>query len=135
MINSHPDSRSWLRWLGPLAATALFFAVGLVLHRELAHFHLRDIVAELRAIPREHDVLGLRYIQRSVAYSRSLFTSFIAYAFGHNLSLGALTGAAIRFRLYGSSGLTGTDVATLSGFCSLTSGIGLASLSAISPLI
>ena len=142
-----------MRWLGPLAATLLLIIVIYVIHRELTRFTLHDVALQLRAIPLRHllmaglltassyftltcyDALGLRYLRRSVAYSRSVFTSFIAYAFGHNLSLGALTGAAIRFRLYGSSGLTGTEVATLSGFCSSTSGLGLASLAALSLLL
>ncbi len=145
--------RNATRWLGPLAAVLLLCAVIYSIHRELTHINLRDVLAQLRAIPTDnlltaalltaasywtltcYDALGLRYLRRSVAYSRSLFTSFIAYAFGHNLSLGALTGAAIRFRLYGSSGLTGTEVATLSGFCSSTSGLGLASLAAASLLL
>lgn len=149
---SEQKIRNWWRWLGPLAATTLLIIVVFVIHRELTRFSLHDVARQLRAIPTRHllmaalltaasyftltcyDALGLHYLRRRVAYSRSLFTSFIAYAFGHNLSLGALTGAAIRFRLYGSSGLTGTEVATLSGFCSSTSGLGLASLAAISLL-
>lgn len=147
------EGSNWRRWLGPLAVTLLFLAVIYVIHRELTHVRLRDIAAQLAAIPRAslltsaaltaasywtltcYDLLGLRYLRRRVPYLRSLFTSFIAYAFGHNLSLGALTGAAIRFRLYAGAGLTGTEVATLSGFCSLTSGLGLTSLAALSLLV
>ena len=131
----------------------LFAGVIWVIHRELAQFRLRDVAARLGQIPQSallaaglmttasywtltwYDRLALRYIGRAVPYLRSLFTSFIAYAFGHNLSLSALTGAAIRFRLYGSAGLSGPEVATMSGFCSLTSGLGLASLTALSLLL
>src|SRR5688572_2284939 len=99
------------RWIGPLAALAVFGAVAWVLHRELAHLHLRDIFRELRGIPvREigialaltaasywvltcYDFLALRYLRKRLPYARTVFTSFIAYAFGHNLGLAAFTGA------------------------------------------
>ncbi len=35
---------------------------------------------------------------RRIAYGRIVFTSFIAYSFGHTLGFAAFTGAAIRFR-------------------------------------
>lgn len=139
-----------LRWLGPLASLLVFAVVAFVLHRELAHLHRREIFEELRATPRAHvfvalaftalsywllgfyDFLALRYLRKTVTYSRTLLTSFIANAFGHNLGLAAFTGAAVRFRLYASAGLTAIDVATVQGFCSLTIGIGLATLGGLS---
>jgi len=144
---------SMLRWLGPAAALILLSAVAYVLHRELAQLHLRDILDTLRTIPMPavlgalgltaasyfvlslYDVLALRYLRKTVAFGRVLFTSFIAYSFGHNLGLVAVTGAAIRFRLYSSAGLTGVDVATISGFSSLSIGIGLAALAGVSFII
>ena len=136
-----PPERSpiW-HWIGPIAALAVFSGVAFVLHREMAHLHLRDVFKELRGIPVTdvgaallitalsywtlsfYDLLGLRYLRKSMPYARMVFTSFIAYAFGHNLGLAAFTGAAIRLRLYASAGLTAIDVVTVQGFCSLTSG-------------
>ncbi len=145
-------SRIW-RWIGPVAALAVFGGVAYVLHREIANLHIRDIFRELRSIPTInivtallitalsywvlsfYDFLGLRYVRKTMRYSRMVFTSFIAYAFGHNLGLAAFTGAAIRLRLYASAGLTGIDVVTVQGFCSLTSGIGLATLGGLSLLL
>ena len=141
------------RWIGPIAALAVFGAVAYVLRREMAHLHLRDIFQELRAIPPTavgaalvitalsywtlsfYDLLGLRYLRKTMPYARMVFTSFIAYAFGHNLGLAAFTGAAIRLRLYASSGLTAIDVVTVQGFCSLTSGLGLTTLGGLSMLL
>ncbi|HVY81073.1 MAG TPA: bifunctional lysylphosphatidylglycerol flippase/synthetase MprF [Steroidobacteraceae bacterium] len=138
------------RWLGPLASLLVFGAVAYVLHREIAHLHVRDIVRHLGLIPRSavgaalaltaisywllsyYDWLAMRFIRKAMAYSRLLFTSFIAYAFGHNLGLAAFTGAAIRMRLYGSAGLTAVEVVTAQGFCSLTSAIGLTTLEGLS---
>ena len=104
-----------LRWLGPLASLLVFGVVAFVLHRELAHLHRREILEELRQTPRAHvlvalaftalsywllgfyDFLALRYLRKSVAYSRTLLTSFIANAFGHNLGLAAFTGRRYAF--------------------------------------
>jgi phosphatidylglycerol lysyltransferase len=142
-----------LRWLRPLAALGVFGIAALVLHQELARFHLREVLANLAAIPRGaigiallltcvsywllgfYDVLALRYVDKSIAYGRALFTAFIAYAFGHNLTLAGFTGAAVRLRLYGSSGLTGVEAATVSAFCSLTALLGLAALAGGSLLL
>lgn len=149
-MNPKESNGTRLRWIGPLASLLVFAVVAFVLHRELAHLHKREILEELRFTPRAHvliafafttasywllgfyDFLALRYLGKAVAYSRSLLTSFIANAFGHNLGLAAFTGAAVRFRLYASAGLTAIDVATVQGFCSLTIGIGLATLGGLS---
>jgi uncharacterized membrane protein YbhN (UPF0104 family) len=61
-----------------------------------------------------YDVLALRYLGKLVPYGRTLFTSFIAYAFGHNFGIAAFTGGAVRYRLYSSAGLSAADVATVS---------------------
>jgi phosphatidylglycerol lysyltransferase len=142
-----------LRWLRPLAVLALLAVAGWSLHRDIGHLHLREVLAELHAIPGAtlyaalgltalsywmlgfYDVLALRYAGKAISYSRTLFTSFIAYALGNNLSLAAFTGAAVRLRLYTASGLTAVEVATVSGFCSLTIVLGLMVLCAVALLL
>ena len=47
-----------------------------------------------------YDVLALRYLGKPLPYARTLFTSFIAYSFGHNFGIAAFTGGAVRYRLY-----------------------------------
>ncbi len=143
------DRGHW-RWVGPLAALLVFTAVVLILHRQLAHLHLRSVLEHLHAIPRRqvlaslgftaasywllsnYDVLALAYLRRAMPYPRILFTSFIAYSFGHTLGFSVFTGAAIRFRLYATAGVTAIDVATISAFCSLSLGIGLATIAGLS---
>lgn len=142
-----------LRWIGPLAALLVFAGVTWVLHRELAEFHLRDVLRHLHAIPPTallcavlltmgsyfvlsfYDVLALKYLRRRVPFHRTLLVTFIANAFGHNLGFALLTGAAFRLRLYASFGLTATEGATISAFTSLTTGLGLATLAGVSFLI
>lgn len=148
-----PSAAGPLRWLRPLAVLLLLAAAGAWLHRELAELHLRDILAEFHAIPDGrlwlalgltaasywvlgfYDVLGLRYAGRAIGYARTLFTSFVAYALGNNLSLAAFTGAAVRLRLYTASGLTAVEVATVTAFCSFSVGLGLATLCAVALIL
>src|SRR5580700_4654462 len=131
--------------------TLLVFAcVAIALHRQLSEFRFSMVLNHLKAIPRStvlaaifwtaisywllgfYDVLALRYLGKKVAYGRALFTSFIAYSFGHNFGIASLTGGAVRYRLYSTAGLNAADVATVAGFCMVTSGIGLSALAAIS---
>jgi phosphatidylglycerol lysyltransferase len=148
-----PSAATSLRWLRPLAVFALLAIAAWSLHRDLGRLHLREILAELHSIPTStlylalaltalsywvlgfYDVLALRYAGKAMSYARTLFTSFIAYALGNNLSLAAFTGAAVRLRLYTASGLTAVDVATVSGFCSLTIILGLTVLCAAALLL
>ena len=143
----------WRRWLLPVATVLVFLLVAWIIHRELAQVRLPVVLAELRAIPAAHigwamlltiasyvlltlyDALSLRYIGKPLPYARTAFTSFIAYAFGHNLGVASLTGAAVRYRLYASSGLSAADVATVAVFCSLTTAIGLAVIAGVSFLV
>lgn len=143
------DRGHW-RWVGPVAALLVFTAVVLILHRQLVHLHPSRVLEHLHAIPRRqvlaalgftaasywllsnYDVLALAYLRRAIPYPRILFTSFIAYSFGHTLGFSVFTGAAIRFRLYATAGVTAIDVATISAFCSLSLGIGLATIAGLS---
>ncbi|MEO8224618.1 MAG: phosphatidylglycerol lysyltransferase domain-containing protein, partial [Gammaproteobacteria bacterium] len=141
----------------PAVTLAIFALVLLALDRELREYHLRDVLDALRSIPAPamwtaagltalsygsltlFDVLGLRYAGKSLPYSQSAPTSFIAYAFAHSFSLAALTGAAIRYRLYAPSGLTAVDVARVAAFTSVTTGLGISLLGGLalvsSPLL
>jgi phosphatidylglycerol lysyltransferase len=140
----------WRRWLLPGVTLLVFVGVAFALRKQLEHFRLSAILTNLRAIPLPsvllaivwtivsywllgfYDVLALRYLGKKVTYLRALFTSFIAYSFGHNFGIASLTGGAVRYRLYSSAGLNAADVATVAAFCMVTSAIGLSSLAAIS---
>lgn len=146
------DDSRW-QWIGPLASLLIFCAVVYVLRRELAHIHLRDVIAQLHAIPNTrilialalaavnygvlsgYDSLALRYLDKRIRYPKILKTSFIAYAFGHTLGFSALTGAAVRFRLYSPLGLNAAQIAAMAAFCSLTAGLGLTTLTSLSLIL
>ncbi len=147
------EERVLTRWLAPLAALLVFGVVVLILHHEFAHLHIKNVFAHLHSIPRRqvlaallftalsywllstYEVLALAYLRRVIPYTRIVFTSFIAYSFGHTLGFAVFTGSAIRFRLYVTAGLSAVDVATITGFCSLSLGIGLATISGLSLLL
>jgi phosphatidylglycerol lysyltransferase len=137
------DRPALRRWLGPGVSVVMFGIVAAVLHHALGSYHLRDVLAALKAIPAAavaaafvltagsygmltlYDWLGVRYVGKAVSYARTALTSFIAYAFGHNLSLAAFTGAAVRYRLYSVQGFTTLDVATVVSMCALSTAIGV----------
>jgi phosphatidylglycerol lysyltransferase len=133
------------------AISLMIFVAGVAsLHRELAHFRLSSMLWSLHAISGVavwsaigctllsywllgfYDVLALRYVGKTLSYARTALTAFIAYAFAHNFGLAIFTGGAVRYRLYSSAGLSGSEVATVSAFCAVTSGLGLAALAGLS---
>jgi len=71
-----------------------------------------------------YDRLGTIYAGHKVSYGKVAFASFCAYALAHNLGFAALSGAAVRFRLYAHWGLTPLQIAKVVAFCSFTFGLG-----------
>jgi uncharacterized membrane protein YbhN (UPF0104 family) len=71
-----------------------------------------------------YDRLGTYYAGRAVGYGKVAFASFCAYALSHNLGFAAISGAAVRYRLYAHWGLTPPQIARVIAFCSLTFGLG-----------
>jgi phosphatidylglycerol lysyltransferase len=140
-------------WVGPVLALLVFSVMAWLLHQELEQIHVHDIIAHLEAIPADtlglgvlltggsyfalclYDFMALRYLHKKVPLARVIVASFIANAFGHNLGFAAFTGGAFRLRLYASSRLTAIDVATVTGFTSITTSLGLAVLAGVSFLI
>jgi phosphatidylglycerol lysyltransferase len=143
----------WRRWLIPAITLVIVVLVGFGLRRELEEFRFVNVLRSLKSIPGQalalavgctavsyvllgfYDVLALRYLNKRVPYSRTLFTSFIAYALGHNFGVAAFTGAAVRYRLYSTAGLSAADVAAVSAFCGVTTGIGLGVLAGVSFIV
>ncbi|WP_157995099.1 bifunctional lysylphosphatidylglycerol flippase/synthetase MprF [Peristeroidobacter soli] len=143
---------TWPSWIAPALTLLLLCVVLLVVHRELEHFHLHEMLGYLRGIPASHlvaaaictvvsyallglfDLTGLRYLGKRLPYPRVALSSFIAYAIANNAGASALTGTAMRLRLYTPQGLTGTEIVTLQGYCSLTTALGLGTLTALSLL-
>ncbi len=131
-----------LRHVPPLLGLVLLIAAVFVVQREFRSLRLEDIIAALDAIPERalasafgftllaygvltfYDRLAIIYAGARVSYWRTAFASFCAYALSHNLGFAAVSGAAVRFRLYAHWGLTPVQIGKVIAFCSLTFGLG-----------
>ena len=71
-----------------------------------------------------YDKLGSIYAGRPVSWPKSFLASFCGYSLAHNLGFAAVSGAAVRYRLYSAWGLTPLEIAKVVGFTSLTFGLG-----------
>ena len=134
--------KRYIRHLPALLGVLLLVGAIYVVQREFRHLKIEDIKAALAAIPASalvisflwtvlsygvltfYDRLGTIYAGHKVTYRRVAFASFCAYALSHNLGFAAVSGAAVRYRLYSHWGLTAVQIAKVVGFCSLTFGLG-----------
>jgi uncharacterized membrane protein YbhN (UPF0104 family) len=131
-----------LRHLPALLGVVLLVGAVYVVQREFRSLKVEDIRRALAAIPSRallvsfgwtvaaygvltfYDRLGTIYAGRVVSYGKVAFASFCAYALSHNLGFAAVSGAAVRYRLYAHWGLTPAQIGKVIAFCSLTFGLG-----------
>jgi glycosyltransferase 2 family protein len=134
--------KRWLRHLPAVLGVILLIGAIYVVQHEFRHLRLRDIGAALHAISLKalvfsftwtifsyfiltfYDRLGTIYAGHKVSYGRVAFASFCAYALSHNLGFAAVSGAAVRYRLYAHWGLTPLQIGKTVAFCSLTFALG-----------
>lgn len=134
--------RKW-QFIGIGLSLILVGGALVALHHILAEVHLRDVLARFHETAWRslvlsslcvaasyfaltgYDVLGLRHLGRPLAYSTTALASFISYTFSHNIGLSLLTGGSIRYRIYSPVGLSGVEIATLTGLCAMTFGLGV----------
>lgn len=131
-----------LRLAPTLMGLGLLVAAFFGIRHELRHLRPDDIHRALAAIPQRkvvlaaaltvlsyalltfYDRLATIYAGRKVSTLRVAFASFCAYALAHSLGVPALSGAAVRLRLYALWGLTPVQIGKVIGFCGLTFGLG-----------
>src|SRR5262249_42038791 len=124
-----------------------------LLHHTLRDVHYRDIARELRELAWTsillaltttalgygaltlYDTLACRYVGRPLAYRQTAFASFVGYAFSPSLGIPAVTGGAIRFRLYTAWGLSATEVGAILAFNGLTFWLGFSVVGGILLLV
>ena len=134
--------RKLVRMLPALLGAALFCGAIFVVQKEFRHLRITDIKQAMDAIPYRslgisaafavlsygvltfYDRLGTIYAGNVVSYARVAFASFCAYALSHNLGFAAVSGAAVRYRLYAHWGLTPLQIGKVVAFCSLTFTLG-----------
>lgn len=138
----------------PYVVTFALFGLGLyALQKLLAPVDLAEVVDQVHAIPLStklialgatlcaylalagYDWSALRYIGKPLPLPTVLTGGLMAYAFGNTIGLSAVSGGAVRWRVYSALGLDGYDVAAVSTFAAVSYGIaatvvGLAALAA-----
>jgi uncharacterized membrane protein YbhN (UPF0104 family) len=135
-----------VRHLPAILGVLLLIGAIYVVQREFRHLNMREVGRALHAIPERallisaawtvltylvltfYDRLGTIYAGHPVSYRRAAFASFCACALAHNLGFAAVSGAAVRYRLYSAWGLSAAQIAKVIAFCSLTFGLGGMSL-------
>ena len=124
-----------------------------LLYHEWRGLSLDDVWDSLTAIPLTHwalstiaalcayaalagyDHIALTHLNRRISWLFVTLCSFTTYALAHNIGGSVFSGALIRYRAYGSKGLTGQEVGVLVALCSLTFMLATILLSALVLLI
>lgn len=127
---------------------AVVFSIWLLYH-ELRGISLEDVGAGLSAIPLHswllatfssvvayaalagYDHIALTHLGRRVPFGFITLTSFTTYALAHNIGGSVLSGAVIRYRAYGSRGLSGQEVGILVALCTITFVLGVGILAGL----
>lgn len=138
------------RFLPALLPVALFVVALVALHRLAGELHPADVVSALSSIETSRiavaalfalgsyltlagcERLALDYVGRSMPWQRYGLTSFVANAVGHNVGVAALSGGAVRYRLYTPLGLGALEIARIAAFGTLTFALGVGTLAGIS---
>lgn len=123
------------------------------LYHELQGLSVDDFVASLKAVSIKgwvlagcatlaayaalaaYDHLALEHLGRRISLWFITVCSFSAYALSHTVGASVFSGAVVRYRAYGSKGLSAGETGILVAFCSFTFFLGTMMLSAIVLLI
>ncbi|HTN96993.1 MAG TPA: hypothetical protein VL101_08445, partial [Nordella sp.] len=142
--------RRLLHWV-PIALGVVLFGLSVAfLHRMLAEVTFADISGSFWSaswrglalclaltclsylVLMAYDVLALRSISRKLRSSDAAYVGFIASAMSQTLGFGALTGGAVRFRIYGGLGLSAAEIGRIVVIAGLSFWLGLAAVAALS---
>ncbi|MFV0383365.1 bifunctional lysylphosphatidylglycerol flippase/synthetase MprF [Paracoccus sp. (in: a-proteobacteria)] len=130
-----------LRGLLPYMLALLLFGLGIsALFRLLSPVDIHAVVAQIHTTPWRligiallstfagylclagYDWSALRHIGKPLPGPVTLTGGFLAYAFGNTVGLSAVSGGAVRWRVYSGLGLDGYDIAAVSSFTAISFG-------------
>jgi len=129
---------NWRRYIWPVIGIAAVIASLLLLWHELRGISIDDVWAGIVAIPPRgwllaglssviayaslagYDHIALLHIGKKVSWVFVTLCSFTTYALSHNIGGSVISGAVIRYRAYGTRGLSGQDVGVLVAICWIT---------------
>jgi uncharacterized membrane protein YbhN (UPF0104 family) len=133
--------------LGLLLSLTIIAIACYVLYDMLRDLNFDDLIAALKAKPAQsiflamlfvaagyftltfYDLFAMRTIGRNdVPYRVAALAGFTSYSIGHNVGASALTGGAVRYRVYSAWGLNAVDVAKICFVAGLTFWLGNAAV-------
>jgi phosphatidylglycerol lysyltransferase len=116
------------RILPPLVSATIILVAAWVLYRNVGSIDAADVARRFSAIPGTelalagmftllaylslgiYEVAMLRYIGSGMRARRPFMTALIAYPVGHAVGFGALSGGALRYRIYSAASLSTFDI-------------------------
>lgn len=119
------------QYITGLVALGVLIAAGWVLREKLGDLQFAQIWARLEAtswadigisllctaaaylVLTVYDSTAFKYIKRPMSFLRIMYVSFVAYAFSHNIGVGAVSGGSVRYRFYSRWGVSAYDIATV----------------------
>lgn len=146
---SLPDAQRLLRRAAPLVGLAAFALATWLLWRELSGHSYAALTAAVREVPGSalawalgltlagyamrsaHDLLALRYVRRRLPLRTVATASFLANALSNNLGNTLVTGAAARYWVYASAGLSAAENLRIVLFCGIGAGLGWMGMAAL----
>jgi phosphatidylglycerol lysyltransferase len=141
------------QWIVPVAALVMAGLIIALVHRLSRDLEYHAIVRALSHVPVSavgisvtatalsfvaligREICAVRYAGTRVAVPILLIASFCGNALGNAVGLGALSGGAVRYRLYRSAGMVREAVARIVAFIAIGSGIDVAVFTAASSLV
>jgi uncharacterized membrane protein YbhN (UPF0104 family) len=128
----------WKDYVWPVVGLAAVVFSGWMLYNELRGISASDVIDGFAAIPLHrwllaafgaivayaalagYDHIALTHIGKPLPWWYVTLCSFTTYALSHNIGGSVVSGAVIRYRAYGSRGLTGHEVGVLVAVCWFT---------------
>lgn len=142
MTHSRPWARRLLHWGSVAFALGLLVAALSVVHEALRSVTLAEVLAAAHRVPgtavwlgigfavTSHaclcvvDMMAIRYVGARQPWPRVFAASFVSQAISHNVGFGAVTGGAIRYRMYSHDGVGAGAIARIMVFTGSSFGLG-----------
>lgn len=123
--------------LGVAASLAIAGLALYVLYRTFQRISVADVIANMRAVPRErlmlaaafaatvfatlaaYEVAVVRYVKHCIGRAKPVITALVAFPLGHALGQAVLSGSAMRYRMYYPAGFTAMEVGATVLLCGL----------------
>ncbi|MDI2090031.1 lysylphosphatidylglycerol synthase domain-containing protein [Commensalibacter oyaizuii] len=136
--------KTYFKYCSKLFGVILFIVAIYIVQNEFKHLSLKEIQFSLERIPplalysaggctflsflilSFYDKLAVIQVGYRLSFLKTAFAAFCSYVLSHNIGFSAVSGAIVRFRLYGSWGLQTLAIVQVIAFCSVTYILGAA---------